>query len=209
MNAHLFYDFHVIGDVLLIIIDHATSPNRVEKKGNITALYHDEKLVGINLFEFSEIVKIKSKGLIVLPPKKLIEVINHMLRNASLETLDEVMESGFRIGHVLSVEEHPDSDHLHVCDVDVGDQKLKIVCGAPNVCQDAKVVVAMPGTMMFDGSEIIPSTLRGVSSSGMLCSPRELHLENAPQARGLLLLDQDAPIGHDFFQYIGGTHHGN
>lgn len=209
MKAHLFYDFHVIGDVLLIIIDENQKPTRSVKKGNVVALYHDDALVGINVFEFSEIVKMKHQGLIILPPKQLIDVINHVLRNAGLETLDDVAESGFRIGQVLTCEEHPDSDHLHVCKVDVGNQQLDIVCGAPNVSQGAKVVVAMPGTMMFDGSLIVPSQLRGVPSSGMLCSPRELHLENAPQVRGLLLLDANAQVGDDFFQYLGGNHHGN
>ena len=57
----------------------------------------------------------------------------------------------------------------------------------------------MPYTTMFDGSEIIPSELRGVKSNGMLCSPRELHLPNAPQVRGILVLEDDAEVGSDFF----------
>ena len=52
---------------------------------------------------------------------------------------------------------------------------------------------------MFDGSEIIPSELRGIKSNGMLCSPRELHLENAPAKRGILVLEDDAEVGSDFF----------
>ena len=209
MKAHLFYDFHTIGDVLLIVIDAKAKPTRVEKKDNVVALYQDDRLIGVNIFSFSEIVKIKNAGLIILPPKQIIDVINHMLRNAKLETLDPIDESGFKIGQVLSCEEHPDSDHLHVCKVHVGDRVLDIVCGAPNVREGMKTVVAMPGTMMFDGSEIVPSELRGVASSGMLCSPRELHLENAPQVRGLIVLDEQAPVGQDFFKYIGETKHGN
>jgi tRNA-binding protein len=209
MKAHLFYDFRTLGDVLLIVIDLKTKPTRVEQIDNVVALYEQDRLVGVNIFAFSEIVKIKNTGLIILPPKPLIDVINHMLRNANLETLDEIGESGFRIGQVLSCEEHPDSDHLHVCKVDVGNAVLDIVCGAPNVVKGMKTVVAMPGTMMFDGSEIVPSELRGVASSGMLCSPRELHLDNAPQVRGLIVLESDAPVGHDFFKFIGETTHGN
>ncbi len=209
MKAHLFYNFHTIGDVLMIVIDAKVKPTRVEKKENVVALYQEDRLIGVNILSFSEIVKMKSTGLILLPPKQLIDVINHILRNAQLETLDAIDESGFKIGKVLSCEEHPDSDHLHVCKVDVGDKVLDIVCGAPNVVEGMKTVVAMPGTMMFDGSEIVPSELRGVASSGMLCSPRELHLENAPQVRGLIVLDANAPVGQDFFKYIGETTHGN
>lgn len=209
MKAHLFYDFRTLGDVLLIVIDLKTKPTRVEQIDNVVALYEQDRLVGVNIFAFSDIVKIKNTGLIILPPKPLIDVINHILRNANLETLDVIDESGFRIGQVLCCEEHPDSDHLHVCKVDVGNSVLDIVCGAPNVVKGMKTVVAMPGTMMFDGSEIVPSELRGVSSSGMLCSPRELHLDNAPQVRGLIALESDAPVGHDFFKFIGETTHGN
>ena len=103
------------------------------------------------------------------------------------------------IGQVVKCEEHPDSDHLHVLTVDIGNEILDIVCGAPNVEEGQKVVVATPYTTMFDGSEIIPSELRGIKSNGMLCSPRELHLENDPAKRGILVLEDDAEVGSDFF----------
>ena len=113
--------------------------------------------------------------------------------------LEYINESGFKIGKVLTCEEHPESDHLHVLTVDIGNEILDIVCGAPNVEEGQKVVVATPYTTMFDGSEIIPSELRGIKSNGMLCSPRELHLENAPAKRGILVLEDDAEVGSDFF----------
>lgn len=196
----IFYNYHTIGDVLLIISDLETKPNRVIKKGDVTSLYLDDKLIGINIFNISNVLKIKSNGLIVLPLKKMIDVINNILINANVETLEYKKESGFKVGKVLTCEEHPDSDHMHVLTVDIGSEVLDIVCGAPNVKEGQKVVVATLGTTMFDGKKIVPSSLRGIKSNGMLCSPRELHLEGAPNVRGILVLDDDAIIGEDFFK---------
>ncbi|MCH5180521.1 MAG: DUF4479 domain-containing protein [Erysipelotrichales bacterium] len=196
----LFYDYHTIGDVLLIVKDLDTKPDKKVVSGDVVSLYKNDKLIGINIFNISSVLKIKSKGLIVLPMKEMIDVINNILTNAEVETLDYKEESGFKIGHVLTCEEHPDSDHMHVLTVDVKDEVLDIVCGAPNVKVGQKVVVATLGTTMFDGKKIIPSELRGIKSNGMLCSPRELHLEGAPQVRGILVLDENAKIGDDFFK---------
>ena len=196
----IFYNYHTIGDVLLIISDLETKPNRVVKNGDVTSLYLDDKLIGINIFNISNVLKIKSNGLIVLPLKEMIDVINNILINANVETLEYKKESGFKVGKVLTCEEHPDSDHMHVLTVDIGSEVLDIVCGAPNVKEDQKVVVATLGTTMFDGKKIVPSSLRGIKSNGMLCSPRELHLEGAPNVRGILVLDDDAIIGEDFFK---------
>lgn len=196
----IFYNYHTIGDVLLIISDLETKPNRVVKNGDVTSLYLDDKLIGINIFNISNVLKIKSNGLIVLPLKKMIDIINNILINANVETLEYKKESGFKVGKVLTCEEHPDSDHMHVLTVDIGSEVLDIVCGAPNVKEGQKVVVATVGTTMFDGKKIVPSSLRGIKSNGMLCSPRELHLEGAPNVRGILVLDDDAIIGEDFFK---------
>lgn len=196
----IFYNYHTIGDVLLIISDLETKPNRVIKNGDVTSLYLDDKLIGINIFNISNVLKIKSNGLIVLPLQKMIDVINNILINANVETLEYKKESGFKVGKVLTCEEHPDSDHMHVLTVDIGSEVLDIVCGAPNVKEGQKVVVATLGATMFDGKKIVPSSLRGIKSNGMLCSPRELHLEGAPNIRGILVLDDDAIIGEDFFK---------
>jgi tRNA-binding protein len=76
--------------------------------------------------------------------------------------------------------------------VDVGPETLQIVCGAPNVDKGQKVVVAKTGAVMPSGMIIKDAVLRGVASSGMICSARELALPNAPQKRGILVLDDAA-----------------
>ena len=103
--------------------------------------------------------------------------------------------SGIVVGHVKSVAPHPNADKLRVTEVDAGTGEiLTIVCGAPNVATGQKVPCALVGAKL-PGLEIKKAKLRGVESSGMLCSARELGLSQ--DHAGLLVLDDDAPVGRD------------
>ena len=115
------------------------------------------------------------------------------------EALDLSPKDTLVVGYVETCVPHEDSDHLHVTQTRVSqDTVLQIVCGAPNVKAGQKVVVATPGTVMPNGSIIWAGELRGVASHGMLCSARELGLENAPAKKGILVLNDDAVIGEPF-----------
>ena len=109
--------------------------------------------------------------------------------------------SGIVVGHVKSVAPHPDADKLRVTQVDAGTgETLTIVCGAPNVAEGQKVPCALVGAKLpsrdgRDPLEIRKAKLRGVESSGMLCSAMELGLSQDHE--GLLVLDPAAPVGRD------------
>ena len=107
------------------------------------------------------------------------------------------------VGQVKSLEKHPSADKLKVCQVDAGGGKtLQVVCGAPNVKAGMKAPLILPGGRLPDGTEIKQAELRGVASSGMLCSARELGLSD--EAAGLMALPDDAVPGTDFRIYLGG-----
>ncbi len=109
--------------------------------------------------------------------------------------------SGVVIGEVLSLEQHPDADKLKVCLVNVGaDDPLQIVCGASNVRAGLKVPAALIGAVLPGDFKIKLSKLRGVESSGMLCSEKELGI--ALDSSGLMELPADAPIGSDIRDYL-------
>ena len=115
------------------------------------------------------------------------------------ERLVNDQEPKFVVGEILEMVAHPDSDHLNICQVAVGpDKTVQIVAGAPNARVGLKTIVALPGAMMPDGSLIFPGALRGEKSYGMMCSPRELHLPNAPQKRGIIELDDAEVAGTPF-----------
>ena len=109
------------------------------------------------------------------------------------------------IGEVIECINHPDSDHLHVCKVDVGSEIYQIVCGAPNVRVGLKVIVALPGAVLPGNFEIKKSKIRGIESSGMLCALYELGLEEKNEetySKGICELPCDAHLGIDPIKYL-------
>jgi phenylalanyl-tRNA synthetase beta chain len=109
--------------------------------------------------------------------------------------------SGVIVGEVLSVAKHPKADRLQVCEVEVGNSRpLTIVCGAKNVAAQMKVPVAIENAVLADGLKIRVTSLRGVTSEGMLCSASELGL--ADDTDGLFALPKTAPIGASVWEYL-------
>ena len=110
------------------------------------------------------------------------------------------------IGEIIECVEHPDSDHLHVCKVNIGTDILEIVCGAPNARTGIKVIVSLPGAKL-PGGEIKAGAIRGVESNGMMCSLAELGLDNkflSPEDKsGIAELGEDAVVGEDPIKYLG------
>lgn len=112
------------------------------------------------------------------------------------------------IGEVIECENHPDSDHLHVTKVNIGDEVLGIVCGAPNCRKGLKVIVAKPGAKLAFDKEIKQGVIRGVESNGMLCSLVELGVDpkslNEKQTSGIEELNSDAIVGNtEVLKYLG------
>lgn len=110
------------------------------------------------------------------------------------------------IGEVISCQNHPDSDHLHLCKVNIGSEILDIICGAPNVREGLKVITALDGATL-PGGTIKKSTIRGYTSNGMLCSLAELGLDHKflkeEDIEGICELDNNAPIGENPIKYLG------
>ncbi|MBQ7635663.1 MAG: phenylalanine--tRNA ligase subunit beta [Bacteroidaceae bacterium] len=119
----------------------------------------------------------------------------------------ETIRGGLRglvVGKVLTCEPHPDSDHMHVCTVDLGtDEPAQIVCGAPNVAAGQKVIVATLGTKLYDGDKeftIKKSKLRGVESCGMICAEDEIGVGTSHE--GIMVLPEDTPVGMPAAEYF-------
>lgn len=110
------------------------------------------------------------------------------------------------IGEIVECEMHPDSDHLHICKVNVGNEILQIVCGAPNARKGLKAVVALVGAVLPGDFKIKPSKIRGVESYGMMCSLEELGIEHKflreKDTAGIIELGDDAVPGEDPIKYL-------
>ena len=108
---------------------------------------------------------------------------------------------GVVVARIVECAKHPEADRLQVCQVDVGNQRLQIVCGAPNARPGLVAPLAMVGATLPGGMQIKAARLRGVESQGMLCSAKELGLD--ADASGLMELSADAPIGASLAEVLG------
>ena len=111
---------------------------------------------------------------------------------------------GLWIGEVLSCVPHPNSDHMHVCQVNVGQpESIQVVCGAPNVAAGQKVIVAVVGTKLYDGDEVFTikrSKLRGVESCGMICAEDEIGV--GTDHSGIIVLPDTAVVGTPAAEFL-------
>lgn len=192
---NVFYNKEGIGDTLLIYIKDMELRNRTfEKNGDVATILDSEtkEVAGYNLFEASKYVEVEQFNGQVELTKELVGKINDAFQeNGVQESFSPDLSPKFVVGHVVEKEKHPNADKLSVCKVDVGTEVLQIVCGAPNVDKGQHVVVAKVGAVMPSGLSIKDAELRGVASSGMICSAKELDLPNAPAEKGILVLDSD------------------
>lgn len=135
----------------------------------------------------------------------VVEITN-TLTNLGLE-VEEVTDKAkiyqsFKVAEIVEAEKHPDAERLKICKVNTGKEILQIVCGAPNARAGIKVVLAPIGTKIpVNGMEIKASKIRGVESSGMLCSAEELGLNG--DGEGILELANDAMVGQKFAEFAG------
>ena len=145
-------------------------------------------------------------------PKTLSD--EYIRTGTEVEAIDTVGESFDHVvtAKVLTKTPHPDSDHMYVCSVDVGDKNLdadgnpaplQIVCGAQNFEAGDHIVTAMIGAVLPGDVKIKKSKLRGVVSMGMNCSARELGLGG--DHSGIMILPEDTPCGMPFAEYVGSS----
>lgn len=135
-----------------------------------------------------------------LSTKEIVDTLS--LHSTEIESVERVVSgTNLVIGHVLTCIDHPDSDHLHITTVDVGTEVLQIVCGAPNIKAGLNVIVALIGAELPGGLKIKKAKVRGVESSGMICSLAELGMEKKyieeKYADGIYYFERDVKPGSD------------
>ena len=196
------YNKEHVGDVLMVIVaDSQDAKLSAERKGDVARVYRQDtgETVAWNIFWVSNLFNITDRGQVFLTDEE-ISILNQELSQAGFEPeLVNDLTPKFVVGEIVEMEAHPDSDHLNICQVRVAAEKvIQIVAGAPNAKVGHKTIEALPGAMMPKGNLIFPGELRGVASFGMMCSPRELQLPNAPQKRGIIELASSEVVGTAF-----------
>ncbi len=153
----------------------------------------------INLEWVSEYIDIKEEDLSELAKKITSAGIN--IEKVITNHIEHLV-----IGEIVSCETHPDSDHMHVCKVNIGDEVVQIVCGAPNVREGLKVIVALPGAVLPGDFQIKQSKIRGVESNGMICALFELGLEEKTEEnynKGIHECNSKEVVGSDALKSLG------
>ncbi len=141
--------------------------------------------------------------LVDLTGLEVSEIVNKLsLYSVEVEGVNKLIDaSNIVVGHVLTKTKHPDSDHLNVLTVDVKEEVLQIVCGAPNVEAGQYVIVALVGAVLPGDFKIKKSKIRGVESSGMVCSLQELGIEkkyiSEKYASGIYYFEENVEVGTD------------
>lgn len=195
------YNKEHVGDILLVqLATEGIVKTEVEKVGDVAILKEEAtgEIKAFNLFNASNYVQLDVQGMVEVTAELVEKIEAALKQNGANVSLDVDFTPKFVVGYVEEKEKHPNADKLSICKVNVGEEVLQIVCGAPNVDAGQKVVVAKLGAVMPSGMVIKPSQLRGVDSEGMLCSARELEIPNAPSAKGILVLDENAEVGEPF-----------
>ena len=149
--------------------------------------------------------------------KKFIEInetpeeIESLLTEVGLE-VDEVLSiepdknllKNLVVGEILSIEKHPNADRLSLTNVDVGNEKLSIICGANNIENGQKVVIAKPGTKIKNTDqktlEIKKAKIRDVESNGMICAEDEIGIGNSHD--GIIVLPKESVNGKSAINYL-------
>lgn len=197
----VFYNTKGIGDVLIIALKTGTRYEiSHEKFGDITKITNEAKeVLGYNIFNASSHFELTETDNITVTEALVANIEDLFKKNKLDDTLDIDLSPKFVVGYVISKGPHENADKLSVCQVDVGEESpIQIVCGAANVDEDQKVVVAKVGATMPSGLKIEPTELRGVPSNGMICSRTELDLPDDPEEDGIYILDKTEEIGVPF-----------
>lgn len=188
----------LVNGVLMVAMENGSGKERTaERKGQVAQVKDAEtdQVYGYNFFGLG----LKGQGAVDLDEDQ-VKTLNDLIDEAGFSpVLDADFRPKFVVGYVQECKPMEDSDHLNITQTEIDQgEVVQIVCGAPNVDQGQKVVVAKRGAIMPSGMVIWPGELRGATSNGMICSARELDLKDASKKRGILVLDDDARTGEAF-----------
>ncbi|MGY3777520.1 YtpR family tRNA-binding protein [Isobaculum melis] len=197
-----FYNENGVGDTLLVTLAKSSyAEQEFDRVGDVARIYQTEtdQTVGYNFFNISQLTKISEVGQVKLD-EALVTLLNEQIAKAGFKELLAVDDQPkFVVGFVKECVPHEDSDHLSVTQIELDQNEVvQIVCGASNIAQGQKVVIAKIGAVMPSGMIIWDGELRGKRSQGMVCSAKELGLANAPAVKGILVLDDTVATGKAF-----------
>lgn len=192
---------HTYPDTSVVILSRDKGKSCYEEKGQATrVLDENNEVIGFNFFNVDQYLSynVLDSGEVGLAAEDLVELNQVLTGNGFFNQL-KPSKPTLVYGYVKIYEAHPGPDRLHITTVDAElDDDIKIVCDAPSIEADQKVVVTLSGALMSSGAQIWPGKLRGAPSYGIICSARELGLTHTPQKRGITVVPDNPEVGQKF-----------
>jgi len=187
-----------LGDMLAIYLDQTLPATHHVKKENIVFIYHQDKLIGVNVFQPKTLVDELQQGVIRRMSASAIGILNQKFKQLGIHLVLPSFHSGFVVASIQRVEIHPDADALFICQVNIGESVIQIVTNSKKVQPNHRLVVALPGSMLLDGQVLVEGMMLKVISQGMFCSEKTLGINPETQV-GVYILDEKISIGKDFY----------
>jgi tRNA-binding protein len=186
---------------LFLIYQQTKTADRIVTHRGHQLLYCQDQLIGINMLwnqALNEKISLQP-GIVRKANANLLTYLETELEGISLPSPIKPFSSGFIKGKVIQKEEHPDSDHLFVCQVNFGTYARQIVTNSTTVTVGSGVVVALEGALMKDGSMMETTMMLKQKTEGMFCSEKTLGLEPVTQPGVMLQTWKDEELGEDFY----------
>lgn len=193
MSAGVFY-LNKNGEDLLLLTFKNSKVHSNKKMDNVVFLYDElDNIIGINIWNASKIIDLKNPGIYKFT-KKLKDSISKI--NQDLNFIKDIeMQKGIVISYVRECEPIIGT-HLNKCLVFDGSDEYQVICGASNIRKDIKVIFIKESSYLPDGTLISKNKISGVESNGMICSLKELGLEE--KSEGIHIVEDDTPVGKEF-----------
>ena len=194
---HRIYYSKALNDDTLFVVFHAEkTPNKVEKKGDVVALYSEDELIGINLLHASAYLDFDPQGMVAKEEEALLEKLNGLFSEVGLPKLEKNPCSGYAVAKITKLEEHPLDEKKQIVTLSLKGETLETTTRYANIEVGSLVVVALDGCFKFDGTCFHKAVIRNIRQDCELCSPADLRLgEDYKNA----YLPQDKEEGADFF----------
>jgi len=193
-NYAIYYSYKEIGDVVIILFDNVKNATSSIRKNRVSVIYHNDEIIGYNIFDIKDIIKIKSEGMIYFPSNVLVSIINSVLQNEKLETLEYKTSSGYLIAQVDEIKGIDNEKSL--LSLSIGNGIFHSVVKKCSLKTGDKVVIVQEGTFLNNGEMFKETNYENIKINAHVCTGVELGITNID---GILSLDNDSVIGDDFF----------
>jgi tRNA-binding EMAP/Myf-like protein len=195
---NLVYQPETLGDYLAIYLHVELPVTRYQSVGGITAIYHQDTLIGINVYNPRSMFTDLTTGIIRRFSPAQFKTLQTILKPLEGQLTLPAFHSGFQVALVREKNDHPDADALFVCQLNLGQRSIQVVTNSRKVKVDDKVIVALPGAMLTDGQLVQEGMMMKMPSQGMLCSEKTLGINPETQV-GVMILPAIAVIGKDAY----------